>query len=257
MRIGVLQEIAIGLAVVLAGAVGMAAQQPAATPPAAAARPPVARSPVVDPAAHDRGRALWAKPLHRLPWVAGPRIGHGPEHHPHEDRQLRSLRAAGRERARAVPESRASDAEQEAERVVHRRGDRRAGELPAPARQRHDARLAHVHRRRHRHRRRRKPARRTSTAPAAARRATTAAERSLAGVATRIPAPVDLQQRMLFPGSARGRGGRGRGGPPPAGGPAAPPAVDRNAITVSIASGERGAAVRRARRGERFLRHAA
>ena len=57
--------------------------------------------------------------------------------------------------------------------------------------------------------------------------------RSLAGIATRIPAPVDLQQRMLFPGGGRrGRGGRGRGGPPPAGGPpapAAPAAVDRNA----------------------------
>jgi hypothetical protein len=75
----------------------------------------------------------------------------------------------------------------------------------------------------------------------------TASERSLAGVATRIPAPVDLQQRMLFPGSGRGgRGGRGRGGPPPAGGPpaagapaapAAAPPVDRNAVTVSIASG--------------------
>jgi len=50
---------------------------------------------------------------------------------------------------------------------------------------------------------------------------------SLSGVATRIPEPVDLQQRMLFPGG----GGRGRGrGAPPAG--AAP---DRNAITVTIA----------------------
>ena len=68
----------------------------------------------------------------------------------------------------------------------------------------------------------------------------TASERSLAGIATRIPVPVDLQQRMLFPFSAgRGRGGRGRGGPPPAGGPpapAAPVAVDRNAVTVTIAS---------------------
>jgi mono/diheme cytochrome c family protein len=54
----------------------------------------------------------------------------------------------------------------------------------------------------------------------------TATERSLAGVATRIPVPVDLQQRMLFPGmGGRGRG-RGRGGPP-----AAP---DRNATTVTI-----------------------
>jgi mono/diheme cytochrome c family protein len=50
---------------------------------------------------------------------------------------------------------------------------------------------------------------------------------SLAGVATRIPEPVDLQQRMLFPGGGGGRG-RGRGAPP---GGAAP---DRNAVTVTI-----------------------
>jgi mono/diheme cytochrome c family protein len=88
----------------------------------------------------------------------------------------------------------------------------------------------------------------------------TATDRNLAGIATRIPEPVDLQQRMLFPGGGgRGRGGRGgaRGGPPGAapgtappvgGGPAgaaaaaaaaappppATPPVDRNAITVTI-----------------------
>lgn len=39
----------------------------------------------------------------------------------------------------------------------------------------------------------------------------TAAARSLAGIATRLPAPVDLQQRMLFPAAGGGRG-RGRGG---------------------------------------------
>ena len=53
---------------------------------------------------------------------------------------------------------------------------------------------------------------------------------NLAGVATRIPVPVDLQQRMLFPG-AGGRG-RGRGG---RGAPGGAPAADRNAITVTIA----------------------
>jgi cytochrome c oxidase cbb3-type subunit III len=57
-----------------------------------------------------------------------------------------------------------------------------------------------------------------------------ATARNLAGIATRIPEPVDLQQRMLFPGG--GGRGRGRGGPGPAG--AATP-VDRNAITVTIA----------------------
>lgn len=59
-----------------------------------------------------------------------------------------------------------------------------------------------------------------------------ATTRSLAGIATRIPTAVDLQQRMLFPGGGgRGRGGRGRGA---AGAAAA--AVNPNAITVTIAS---------------------
>ena len=67
-----------------------------------------------------------------------------------------------------------------------------------------------------------------------------ATARNLAGVATRIPEPVDLQQRMLFPGGGgRGRGGRGgRGGAPGAAGgppaPGAPPAADPNAITVTL-----------------------
>src|SRR3546814_4103682 len=48
--------------------------------------------------------------------------------------------------------------------------------------------------------------------------------RSLAGIGSRLQ-PVDLQQRMLFPGG--GRGGRGaRGG--------GPPAPNRNAITVTV-----------------------
>jgi cytochrome c2 len=58
-----------------------------------------------------------------------------------------------------------------------------------------------------------------------------ATTRSLAGIATRIAEPVDLQQRMLFPGGGgRGRGRGGRGGPAPAGAPA----VDPNAVTVTI-----------------------
>ena len=48
-------------------------------------------------------------------------------------------------------------------------------------------------------------------------------ERRLAGIGTRLE-PVDLQQRMLFPGGGRGRGARG-------GGPAAP---NPNAITVTV-----------------------
>ena len=53
----------------------------------------------------------------------------------------------------------------------------------------------------------------------------TATTRNLAGIGTRIPAPVDIQQRMLFPG---GGGGRGRGAAP------ATAAPNPNATTVSI-----------------------
>jgi cytochrome c oxidase cbb3-type subunit 3 len=72
-----------------------------------------------------------------------------------------------------------------------------------------------------------------------------ATTRSLAGVATRIPEPVDLQQRMLFPGGGgrgRGRGARGApaGGPPAAGAaPAAPaqPAPAVRTMTITRGSG--------------------
>jgi cytochrome c oxidase cbb3-type subunit 3 len=50
----------------------------------------------------------------------------------------------------------------------------------------------------------------------------TATSRSLAGIGARLPAPVDIQQRMLFPG------GRGRGGVP---GPTA------TTVTITPASG--------------------
>ena len=62
-----------------------------------------------------------------------------------------------------------------------------------------------------------------------------ATTRNLAGIATRIPAPVDLQQRMLFPGGGRGRGGRGAlAARRPPGRRTVP--VNPNAITVTIAS---------------------
>lgn len=47
----------------------------------------------------------------------------------------------------------------------------------------------------------------------------TPASRSLAGIRTRMTSTVDLQQRMLFPGGARGHGGRG---------------ANPNAITVTV-----------------------
>ena len=223
MRIGVVQELSIGLAVALCaggGPGGAAAGGAAGPPPPPHDRP--SRAPVVDQAAHDRGRALWATRVRRLPRGAGPRLGHRART---SSARRPSTTTAPRRRPGSVlgPFLKAGhpDAEQEAERVVHRRGDRGPGQLPAPARQRHDARLAGLHGRRHRHRRRE------------GRRGVLQRRRRLRDVPHRLgaqprghrdrafPRPVDLQQRMLFPGGARS-GGRGRGGPPPAGRPPAP-----------------------------------
>jgi mono/diheme cytochrome c family protein len=61
---------------------------------------------------------------------------------------------------------------------------------------------------------------------------------NLAGIATRISSPVDLQQRMLFPSAGRGgagRGGAGRGGAGRAGGSGGGPgALNPNAVTVTV-----------------------
>ena len=230
MRIGTAEKCSTGLAIVLVAAVGLAAQQPAPAPPAAAA--PVARSPVVDPAAHDRGRALWAshcidchgaqargsdtgpniirtkianydRSAQQAGSVLGPFLKAG---HPTQskkpgasftDEEIAALANFLRQRIndtmRGSPIFTVGD-------IVT--GDAKAGEAFFNG----EGGCAKCH---------------------------NASERNLAGIATRIPAPVDLQQRMLFPGAgARGRGGRARGGPPPAGAPAA----DRNAVTVSIAA---------------------
>ena len=57
-----------------------------------------------------------------------------------------------------------------------------------------------------------------------------ATTRSLQGIATRLDTPVDLQQRLLFPGP--GRGGRGAG---PGGGGGS--ATNRTTVTLTSASG--------------------
>jgi mono/diheme cytochrome c family protein len=197
----------------------------------------VARSPVVDPAAHDRGRALWARECiechgaqargsdtgpniirtrtanydrsaQQAGSVLGPFLRAG---HPTQskkpgasftDEEITSL--ANFLRQRINDTMRGSPIFTVGDIVV---GDAKAGEAFYGG----AGGCATCH---------------------------TATERPLAGIATRIPAPVDLQQRMLFPGFAgRGRGGRGRGGPPAAGATAAPAAVDRNAVRVSIVSG--------------------
>ncbi len=52
----------------------------------------------------------------------------------------------------------------------------------------------------------------------------TATTRSLAGISSRLSGPVDVQQRMLFPGGRGGRGGRG----------AATGATSATAVTVTL-----------------------
>ena len=232
MKLGLAQQLSIGLTAALCAAVGIAAQGPAtqqaAQPPAA--RPPVGR-PVVDMAAHDRGRALWAshcidchgaqargsdtgpniirtktanydRSAPQAGTVLGPFLKAG---HPTQskkpsasftDEEIASL--ANFLRQRINDTMRGSPVFVEGNILI---GDAKAGAAYFNG----EGGCAKCH---------------------------TASERSLAGVATRIPAPVDLQQRMLFPGGGRGGRGRPRGGPPAAG--AAP---DRNAVTVSIALG--------------------
>ena len=234
MRIGTAQKCSTGLAVVLCAAVGLAAQQPAPAPPAAAA--PVARSPVVDPAAHDRGRALWAShciDCHGAqargsdtgPNIIRTKIANYDRSAPQAGSVLGPFLKAGHPTQSKKPSASFTDEEIAALANFLRQrindtmrgspiftvgdivtGDAKAGEAFFNG----DGGCAKCH---------------------------NASERNLAGIATRIPAPVDLQQRMLFPGTGRGRGGRPRGAPPAAGAPAAPPAADRNAVTVSIASG--------------------
>lgn len=241
MRIGTVQRLSIGLVAGLCAAVGLAAQQASPQPaqqaaPAPAARPPVSR-PVVDMAAHDRGRALWAancvechgaqargsdtgpniirtetlnydRFAAKAGSVLGPFLQKG---HPTSskkpsasftDAEVADL--ANFLRQRINDTMRGSPIFTVGDIVV---GDPKAGEAFFNG----AGGCASCH-----------------TGP-----------RSLAGVATRIPAPVDLQQRMLFPNSGRARGGRGRGAAPGGGATAAggAAAADRNAVTVSIESG--------------------
>jgi cytochrome c oxidase cbb3-type subunit 3 len=237
MRIGTAEKCSIGLAVTLCAAVGLAAQQPAPAPPATAApRPPIGR-PVVDPAAHDRGRALWATHCVECHGAQARGSDTGPNiirtktaNYDRSAQQAGSVLGpflkAGHPTQSKKPSASFTDAEiADLANFLRQRindtmrgspiftvgdivtGNAKAGEAFFNG----EGGCATCH---------------------------TASERQLAGIATRIPAPVDLQQRMLFPGSGgRGRGGRPRGAPPAAGAPAALPAADRNAVTVSIASG--------------------
>ena len=254
MRNGVVRRVSIGIAIGLCAVVWLRAQEPpagrgggagpgqgrgrggAAPAAQAPAVPQISRSPVVDQAAHDRGRALWAshcidchgsqargsdtgpniirtktvnfdRTAAQAGTVLGPFLKAG---HPTQsqkpsasftDEEVVSLAHFLRQRVNDT--MRGSPIFTVGDIVI---GDAKAGEAYFKG----EGGCATCH---------------------------NASSRNLAGIATRIPEPVDLQQRMLFPGGGgRGRGGRGgRGAPPPAAAPAGPPAVDPNAITVTIA----------------------
>ena len=247
MRNGLLRTLSTGMAATLCAVVLLPAQEPAggrgggpgqgrggAAPAPAPAVQQVARSPVVDPAAHDRGRALWAshcidchgsqargsdtgpniirsrtvnfdRSAATAGSVLGPFLKAG---HPTQSQKPSAsfteeevVALANFVRQRVNDTMRGSPLFTVGDIVV---GDAKAGEAYFNG----EGACASCH---------------------------NTAGRSLAGIATRIPEPVDLQQRMLFPGS--GGRGRGRGG---RGAPAAPAPVDLNAIRVSLtpASGQ-------------------
>ena len=237
MRIGIYPKVSIGLALSLCGVVALAGQgqgqgRGGGAAPAPAV-PQVSSRPLVDTAAHDRGRALWAS--HCIdchgsqargsdtgPNIIRTRTVNFDRSAAEAGSVLAPFLKAGHPTQSNKPSASFTDAEVVAlanflrERVNETMrssplftvgdiviGDAKAGEAYFNG----------------------------AGACATCHNATT---RNLAGVATRIPAPVDLQQRMLFPGgSGRGRGGRGRGAAPAAG-PPAPVPVNPNAITVAI-----------------------
>jgi mono/diheme cytochrome c family protein len=255
MRIGVFQKVSIGIVAGLCAVVMLPAQEPAGgrggagQGPGRGGAPPgpppgvqqIARSPVVDQAAHDRGRALWASHcidchgsqargsetgpniirtkvvnFDRSAAVAGSVLGPFLKAgHPTQSKKPSAsftdeevVGLANFLRQRVNDTMRGSPLFTVGDIVI---GDPRAGEAFFNG----DGGCATCH---------------------------TATTRSLAGIATRIPEPVDLQQRMLFPmGGGRGRGRGGRGAPPAPGTPAAAAAAaaqaaaDRNAVTVTIA----------------------
>ena len=248
MRIGVSQGISAGVVVGFCTVALIGAQEPPAgrgggpgqgQGRGGAAPPPgvqqVARNPVVDQAAHDRGRALWAshcidchgsqargsdtgpniirtkvvnfdRSAAQTGSVLGPFLKAG---HPTQSQKPSAsftedevVSLANFLRQKVNDTMRGSPLFTVGDIVV---GDAKAGEAYFSG----DGKCATCH---------------------------NATERNLAGVSARIPEPVDLQQRMLFPmGGGRGRGGRG--GPPadPAAAAAAQAAADRNAVKVTIA----------------------
>ena len=194
------------------------------------------RSPAVDPAAHDRGRALWAIQCVGCHGTQARGSDTGPNiirtKTVNFDRSARPPAACW-----AVPQGGPSDAERQGQRELHGRGDRRPGQLPTPARERHDARRPcspsptswSATRR---------PAKPISTAPAAA-----------PPVTRHHPQPRRHTRTV-----ALDRRSSAADALPDA--PAAAPTT-RNAVTVTDHAGGGTAALWRAGRAERLLRDAA
>jgi len=219
MKIGVVQQLSIGLAALLCAAVGVTAQEPAAP------RPPIGR-PVVDPASHDRGRALWA--THCVE-CHGPQA-RGSDTGPNIIRTKtanfdRSAAQAGSVLGPFLKKGHPTQSKKPSASFT----DAEIGDLANFLRQRVNDTM------------RGSPiftvgdilvgnAKAGETYFQGAGGCATchnATTRNLAGISSRL-APVDLQQRMLFPSAGGGRGGGGRGAP------AGPPAPNPNAVTVTL-----------------------
>jgi len=239
MAMGVSHRIWVGVALGVCAVVWVGAQEPpggrgagqgrggavpaAGQPPAV---PQIARSPVVDQAAHDRGRALWAS--HCIdchgsqargsdtgPNIIRSRTVNFDRTAAQAGSVLGPFLKAGHPTQSQKPSASFTDAEivdlaqflrQKVNDTMRGSALFTAGDVLVG-----DAKAGETY----------------FNGEGACATCHNATSRNLAGVATRIPEPVDLQQRMLFPGGGgrgRGRGGRGApaAAPAPGGAPAAP-----------------------------------
>src|SRR6478735_1139695 len=243
MGMGVSHKISVGMMLAVGAVLALRAQEPPAgrgggagrggPPPAtqAPAVPQISRSPVVDQAAHDRGRALWAS--HCIDCHGSQARGSdtGPNiirsKTVNFDRSaaqagsvLGPFLKAGHPTQSQKPSASFTDAEvvDLANFLRQKVNDTMRGSALFTA---GDVLVGNA-----------KAGEAYFNGQGGCATCHNATTRSLAGVATRIPEPVDLQQRMLFPGGGRGRGGRGARAGGPAGGPPQPaPVVTTTTIT--------------------------
>ena len=274
MGMGVSNRIWVGLTLGVCAVVWLGAQEPpagrgagagrgGAAPPAGQtpAVPQVARSPVVDQAAHDRGRALWAS--HCIdchgsqargsdtgPNIIRTRTVNFDRSAAEAGSVLGPFLKAGHPTQSQKPSASFTDAEvvDLANFLRQKVNDTMRGSALFTA---GDVLVGNA-----------KAGEAYFNGAGGCATCHNATTRSLAGVATRIPEPVDLQQRMLFPGG----GGRGRGRGP--GAPRRRAACRRRRSSrarAARAGGDddddhariRAVDHRRADRGERLLHHPA